>query len=731
LSYRFDDFLIEPAGFRLTKAGAPLRIEPKALEVLIYLVERRDRVVTKQELLDTIWQGTVVTENALTRAVAQIRKVLGDDLQSPKYIQTVPTKGYRFIAASHTDTARSEPAKPAAAAIPVAPEPPAMSRPASPQVPLPATRSRSRSGIPIVVLMAIGAIVLGLLFVNVVGSGLRKKNFAMPAIPPPPITARPLRPAPQLQAFPSFSPDGSMIAYAADVGLTSHIFVSRVDGGEEKQITRGDGETQPAWSPDGNQIAFVSLKRGGIWIISVDGGEPAQLTERGTRPQWSPDGSEIAYQTGESIEYGWTAFDALPASTIAVANVKSGKVRALTAPGQPPGGHGAPSWRRDGNRIAFSSCEIERCGIYTIGRDSSALAEVVTDNRRLSSPVFARESDAVIYVLTRYNDSLLLTVPVDDDGKRSRGNPSRLRQSGPGSIQHVAISRDGLRLAWTLAEESSDLYSVTVGSNATPQQLTRNPTLRSTYPAFSPDGTRIAYSVVAAGVDSGVWTMNADGANAKAVAVGPGLKQHTGWMRDGFSVVYYAWADGPTVFQLSLVSGNAAPIGRLPRDASSPALSPDNSTTAFNRTIGGVTSVWTDMLAGSEPQRVTTVHDLARFPVWSPNGEMLAVQVRNERGSAVGVVPATGGPVRIITTQDGEAHPYSWSPNGKFVSFAGRRNGVWNVYTVPANGGREQRLTNNQSTSTWFRSPAWSAFGNRIVYEQGAPKANVWVSVDR
>jgi DNA-binding winged helix-turn-helix (wHTH) protein len=73
VSYRFDDLVIDPIGFRLIKDGKPLHIEPKALQILILLIERRERPVTKQELFNEIWPGIAVTENALTRAMGSTR----------------------------------------------------------------------------------------------------------------------------------------------------------------------------------------------------------------------------------------------------------------------------------------------------------------------------------------------------------------------------------------------------------------------------------------------------------------------------------------------------------------------------------------------------------------------------------------------------------------------------------------------------------------------------------
>src|SRR5688572_31412319 len=79
------------------RGGVAIPLEPKAFDVLIHLIEHRDRVVTKEELLDAVWPGTFVTPNVLTRAVAQIRKALGDESQDARLIETIAKRGYRFI----------------------------------------------------------------------------------------------------------------------------------------------------------------------------------------------------------------------------------------------------------------------------------------------------------------------------------------------------------------------------------------------------------------------------------------------------------------------------------------------------------------------------------------------------------------------------------------------------------------------------------------------------------
>jgi len=75
-AFLFDDIRVEPATFRAFKAGQAIQLEPKALRLLLFLIENRERLIEKEEILNTIWNGTYVTENALTREIAKLRKLL-------------------------------------------------------------------------------------------------------------------------------------------------------------------------------------------------------------------------------------------------------------------------------------------------------------------------------------------------------------------------------------------------------------------------------------------------------------------------------------------------------------------------------------------------------------------------------------------------------------------------------------------------------------------------------
>jgi DNA-binding winged helix-turn-helix (wHTH) protein/TolB-like protein len=97
-AYSFDDIVVEPRTCEVFKRGAAVALEPKAFNLLIFLIENRGRLVEKDEILDVVWKEASVTENSLASAIAKLRRMLGDDSKTAKYIQTIHTRGYRFIA---------------------------------------------------------------------------------------------------------------------------------------------------------------------------------------------------------------------------------------------------------------------------------------------------------------------------------------------------------------------------------------------------------------------------------------------------------------------------------------------------------------------------------------------------------------------------------------------------------------------------------------------------------
>jgi DNA-binding winged helix-turn-helix (wHTH) protein len=113
-AYRFADFLLDPADRRLSRGGKPVEINARYLDALALLVREQGKLVSKDRFLDEVWSGVPVTDEALTQCIKTLRRQLGDAAVAPRFIETVPKHGYRFIAS--VEAAGGEPASAAAQA---------------------------------------------------------------------------------------------------------------------------------------------------------------------------------------------------------------------------------------------------------------------------------------------------------------------------------------------------------------------------------------------------------------------------------------------------------------------------------------------------------------------------------------------------------------------------------------------------------------------------------------
>ncbi|MEP7270241.1 MAG: tetratricopeptide repeat protein [Acidobacteriota bacterium] len=104
LIYRMAEAELDPLSGQVKRNGDELYLRPKTLQVLLYLIEQRPRLIPKEELMDQIWQGTAVTDDALVQSIVEIRRALGENSQQPRFIKTFPKTGYRFIGEVEVDT---------------------------------------------------------------------------------------------------------------------------------------------------------------------------------------------------------------------------------------------------------------------------------------------------------------------------------------------------------------------------------------------------------------------------------------------------------------------------------------------------------------------------------------------------------------------------------------------------------------------------------------------------
>jgi Tol biopolymer transport system component/DNA-binding winged helix-turn-helix (wHTH) protein len=662
-------------------------LEPKTFDVLRYLIEHRDRLVTKEELLDSVWADTFVTPNVLTRAVAQLRKALGDDAFEARIIETVSKRGYRFIAT----------VTPHAAAPPRS------------------TTGRSVRWTAIATLVVLALISAGaFLFFRM------ERSFAGPPPAAPPFVR--FTTAPGYNGMGAISPDGRSLAYVSDRTGSLEIYVaSDAFGSKERALTSdGANNMRPDWSPDGQWIAFHSRKKRGIWIVPATGGTPRQIIDVGDQPAWSPDGTQIAFTTnvggGHSQSVIWTV------------SQDGAHRRQLTRVGDPRSGQSQPAWSPDGRFVAFAvSMAAGEPGIGVV----SVADGTVTHVKRLvtsgaAHPHFSPDGKAIFWTEAQAGENRFLRMAIGNDGLPV-GMPEVVRPFAPGLVDAFSIARDGTAVVSVTSDEWN-IWTVDVVEDGAsdgqrePRRLT-NEVVRLGRPDYSPDG-RIAYLQWTPGRPISSWFMNEDGTGRQPLLDPPTVAPE--WTRDGKAIIA-AHGQEMRYWRIDPSTGRGTPLGVTTKGMHFPRSSPDGTSVAYHVIqADGILNVWTRPLDGGPARQITFDNENMSFPAWSPDGRWLAVQMTRGEHTYMGIVPSSGGAVTQLVFEPGQTFIHSWSPDGKEIAFAGERDVVWNIYAVSTQTKKIRQFTRLASVAGYVRYPSWSPRGGRIAFERNIRTGSVW-----
>lgn len=442
---------------------------------------------------------------------------------------------------------------------------------------------------------------------------------------------------PGLELFPSLSPDGESFVYASKASGNWDIYQQRVGGRTSFNLTKDSTEddSQPAFSPDGKQIAFRSERdRGGIFLMGATGESVRRLTDFGYFPAWSPDGRYLACST-DPFE------DPQALSTVAsqlwVVAVGTGDKRLLSDESARQ-----PQWSPNGHRIAFWSSPGGVRDIWTIPANGGPTVRVTDDSFTDWNPLWSPDGRYLYFSSDRGGTFNIWRVRIDEASGKTLRRPEPVT-AGVGSFaQWLSISRNGSHLAYASRVDRGKLKKVAfdpVGGAAVgaPLSIFEGST-NLTYPDPSPDGEWLAVTVWDKRGNIGVIRTD-----------GTGLRKLTD---DGYR-------------------------DRLPR------WSPDGRRIAFysNRS-GGTYQVWCINPDGSGLQQLTdALLEVTAF-TWSPDGAHMIASV-GERLTLFDI----GKPWRGQTLQElpslnsSWSTPGAWSPDGRRVTVDAAHGG-FAVYSL-------------------------------------------------
>jgi len=644
---RFASFEVGLRAGELRKHGRKLRLQEQPLRVLSMLLERPGELVTREELRQQLWPADTFVDFAhgLNSAVARLRESLNDSAEQPQFVETIPRRGYRFIA----ECQQPEPAfENSAVALPVTP---ATARPT-----------------PRMWVVLTGA-VLVFVFVGLQTSGFSTRAGA--ASPPPPEIV-PLAGLAGYEVGPAFSPDGNQVAFTEINGSqNSGIYTSLVGGEESLRLTRGRRDCCVAWSPDGRDIAFLRQRddQYDIYVVPALGG-----TERlvDTIPHllypalnWSPDGKFLAFPQSPRNSLS---------SRITLLSLADSSSRQLTSPPEDYVDWG-PTFSWDGTQMAFVRGTLAGVAndVFVVPLKGGEPRRLTFNNRPIFGVSWAANGD-LIYSSLRGGATELWRVCAGG------GTPSLV--SGVGLMAFSpTIPRRGNELAYQEAIGKDNIWRIQVKDGqrlpgaATIAIAAKGHKLR---PSFSPDGKRIAFESDRLG-SMEIWTCDSHGLNCGELTSLHGTAGTARWSPDGRSIAFeFHPGEHAEVYIVDVNSG-------MPRQLS---------------TIPGA-----DNLA----------------PSWSRDGQWLYFSSKRGREPfQLWKIPVHGGAAVQVTHTGGIAA--AESEDGRFLYFSKyEQTGVWRM---PLNGGAEVRVVDKPGGSEWFN---WGLARNGIYFlDQSAdPKPTV------
>lgn len=632
----FDRFELDVPGYELRRAGRKVRLQRIPMDLLILLVERRGALVTREEIASRIWSAdaAVDSQSSINTAIRKIRQALGDDGEKPRFVETVVGKGYRFIGDVSACAQQVE-----------APEglPPI---PASPA----ASRSRRRG-------MAVAAAGLaGTLTIAALAGFL-------PALrrEPVPLRILPFSALRGLESWPTFSPDGSRVAFgwAEETSQSSHLYIQPIDGGSPVALTGGpDSDTSPSWSHDGRWIAFLRSFSGkdldsnvALYVMPASGGDGRRIAAlagpTGYRPSWTPDGQGLVVMDSE--------LPGAPPSLYRV-DLDSGQKRRITTAEATGTGDWCPAFSPDGRTLAFLRNTGSRrlSPLYVMGVTSKGLP--AGQPRQIESG----PTEFADFDWSADGRSLICTTPSGLVRQPVSGGPAEPLPF-PGGSQPAVASR-GRRLVYVQPFRDTDIFRVPgPGASGVVTKLVSS-TREEFAPQYSSDGKRVVFISDRTG-SLEVWVADADGRNARQVTSsgGPGLGSPR-WSPDGQWIAFDSTAgDGPGIYVVPSDGGAARRITSAARGCVRPSWSHDGKWIYFGSGQGGVWNIWKTTPQGKGFVQVTRKGGREAFE--DSSGQYL-YYTKTPPTKGIWRIPTAGGEEENVSDAGTQGH---WAVGGRGI----------------------------------------------------------------
>jgi Tol biopolymer transport system component/DNA-binding winged helix-turn-helix (wHTH) protein len=671
-SFEFGPFRVDTDERVLLCNGQPLALPAKAFDTLVLLVHNPGRALEKEQMMRQLWPDVFVEEANLAQHISLLRKVLGETRGEPRYIETVPKRGYRFIGEVRVN----------------GPVPKAAEAQIRRKTWLPDRRK------PIV---AAAALILALILI-VVGI-----FFLLPVIPAPFQKFEVIKLAETDKATQAaISPDGKYVAYAVAEGgpestrgwaesqdeslWLSHLatmsairicptkpgnysglifsrdgdfvysILSNSDlgalyrtpllGGSTRRVIPDVHCNAVAPSPDWKRLAFLRMSgrqgQAAVMVTSVDGKNPQQLavlkTLRvvgGSGPSWSPDGRTVI-----------CSVVTLEGARLVAIPINGGPQRPLTSARWK--WIESIAWLSDGSGLVVNGLGMEK----------------------------ADQHGQIWYIRSPSGETRRITNDLND-------------------YEGVSLTSDSRALATVMHETLSDVWVTAYGKAEDQKQITSATNQAGLHGVgWTPDG-RIVFSKES-GPAATISIMQADGESARHL-----LEHDSYYFRvspDGRHIVFSSFQGSEaglgTLWAVDIDGGN---LRKLTSDGGAMDFSPDGKSIVYASSRYDIVTLWKVAADGGKPVQLTD--SWATFPSVSPDGKTIAYLTRDDTTAkpAIALMPFEGGRPRQVLNTRVAPGPLRWTPDGKALLYVLDQNSAWNIWRQSLSGGSAEQVTDFKS----------------------------------
>lgn len=729
--YEFGPFRLDAVEQLLLRQGEVVPLSPKALDLLVVLVENSGRVLSKDELMRRVWQGTFVEEANLSHHVFTLRKALGEDRNGTRFIETIPRRGYRFVA--QVTEVRDEPdvvfveehsrsriiieeetEKSDDKRVVLAPAEQSQSQEIGQiqqggalETSRPGLLRRSRRLIALAtaaVVLAGGAIYSGYLsgrapFRGGQAGSAESRGAEVGS------KIRLTRLTDFGKCISNISPDGKFICYVQNTyeGVGA-LWVRQVATNKDHQLIE-PGErvfNGTAFSPDGQFIYYSMIAQhepdGALYRVPVLGGPPTRLIGHcGSMFTLSPDGTRAAFFR----YFGDTKLWSIVIAALHGNDDGSDEQTLLTIRYPQQTFFGTPCWSPDSQQIAYG-VTVESGGqdangnisVFAVDLDSRQVRPLTTEMwTQMGRMAWSADGKNLILVGTRprLGNQLYSLDPATGVVRQLTSGLQGYGNYGLG------ITADGDTLVADGWESSSQIWITgTDGRASSAARLTTGVDDGAEGLAFL-SGGRVAY-VSRTGDDLDLWTMKVDGTDAKPFTADAFAERDVAARADGRYLVFASNRGGGShIFRVDADGANVKQLTFGDGYDATPDCSPDGEWVVYASRLGDKSTIWKVPIDGGAPVQLTDYHSIT--PSFSPDGKLLSCILPNmskvQRGS-LAIFPADGGaPIKIFrVVQFGWSYVTPrWAPDQKAIVYTEKQHSVGNLWRQPLAGGVPEQLT--------------------------------------